>query len=147
MPEASLGIGGPAATVTADEPAAFVDVLAKEIDGTGARSVLLVPPGLTRLHSRGGEIVARFFTMPAGEIERVDVIPALGTDRSGLRNAASCSAMRSIRRVLSGLFAGEGGPRAAGGDAVRGAVAQSARVNIGNEAIDTPNAGLGPWRT
>ncbi len=77
----SLRIGGPDATVTPGELASFVDGLAGEITLTGARSVLLVPPDQTRLHSRAGEIVAQLFTALAGDVERVDVMPALGTHR------------------------------------------------------------------
>jgi len=69
------------ATVTPNELVSLVHGLAAEIARTDARSVLLVPPDQTRLHSRAGEIVARLFTTLDGEIERVDVMPALGTHR------------------------------------------------------------------
>ena len=46
---------------------------------SGARRVLLVPPDQTRLHSRAGEIVAQLVGLLDGELERVDVMPALGT--------------------------------------------------------------------
>jgi nickel-dependent lactate racemase len=55
--------------------------LAQQIVATGARRVLLVPPDHTRLHSRGGEIVAGLVGLLDGELERVDVMPALGTHR------------------------------------------------------------------
>ena len=41
--------------------------------------MLLVPPDQTRLHSRAGEIVAQLAGLLEGELERVDVMPALGT--------------------------------------------------------------------
>jgi nickel-dependent lactate racemase len=69
------------ATVTSDELVLLAHRLAGNVAQTGARSVLLVPPDQTRLHSRAGEIVARVFTLLDGEIERVDVMPALGTHR------------------------------------------------------------------
>jgi nickel-dependent lactate racemase len=65
--------------VSQDELAASVCDLAGEIVGTGARRVLLVPPDQTRLHSRAGEIVAKLAGLLDGDIERVDVMPALGT--------------------------------------------------------------------
>ena len=54
---ALFALGGSTAEVSRDELAAFVRELAGEIVGAGARSVLLVPPDQTRLHSRAGEIV------------------------------------------------------------------------------------------
>jgi nickel-dependent lactate racemase len=76
-----LAIGGSTADVSQDELAAFVRDLAGEIAGTGARRVLLVPPDQTRLHSRAGEIVAQLAGLLDGQVERVDVMPALGTHR------------------------------------------------------------------
>ena len=76
-----LGIGGPDAVVAADELDAFVRALAGAIVTTEARSVLLVPPDQTRLHSRAGEIVARMYTLLQDELGRIDVMPALGTHR------------------------------------------------------------------
>jgi nickel-dependent lactate racemase len=55
------------------------DDLAAQIAGTDARRVLLVPPDQTRLHSRAGDIVAQLVGLLDGELERVDVMPALGT--------------------------------------------------------------------
>jgi nickel-dependent lactate racemase len=80
-PDAPLGIGGPDAAVTSGELASFVRALADEVVRTEARRVLLVPPDQTRLHSRAGEIVAALATLLADEVERVDVMPALGTHR------------------------------------------------------------------
>jgi nickel-dependent lactate racemase len=74
-------IGGPTADVSQDELAAFVRDLAGEVVGTGARRVLLVPPDQTRLHSRAGEIVAQLAGLLENQVERVDVMPALGTHR------------------------------------------------------------------
>ena len=61
------------------ELAAIVRDLAAQVVGSGARCVLLVPPDQTRLHSRAGEIVAQLVGLLDGELERVDVMPALGT--------------------------------------------------------------------
>jgi nickel-dependent lactate racemase len=80
-PHGVLELGGPVASVTSDELASFALTLAGEVARTGARSVLLVPPDQTRLHSRAGEIVALLSTLLAAEVERVDVMPALGTHR------------------------------------------------------------------
>jgi nickel-dependent lactate racemase len=55
--------------------------IAGEIAATGARRVLLVPPDHTRLHSRAGEIVAGLYRLLTGELEVLDVMPALGTHR------------------------------------------------------------------
>ena len=63
------------------ELAAIVRDLAAQVVGSGARRVLLVPPDQTRLHSRAGEIVAQLVGLLDGELERVDVMPALGTHR------------------------------------------------------------------
>jgi nickel-dependent lactate racemase len=62
-----------------DELAARVRDIADDVVRTGARSVLLVPPDQTRLHSRAGEIVAQLAVLLDGVVERVDVMPALGT--------------------------------------------------------------------
>ncbi len=74
-----LAAGGLGAAVSRDELSAFVRDLAGEIARTDARRVLLVPPDQTRLHSRAGEIVAQLAVLLAGEVERLDVMPALGT--------------------------------------------------------------------
>jgi hypothetical protein len=76
-----LAIGGPTADVSPGELSAFVRKLASDIVGSGARRVLLVPPDQTRLHSRAGEIVAQLVVLLESEVERVDVMPALGTHR------------------------------------------------------------------
>jgi nickel-dependent lactate racemase len=77
-----LSVGGAAADLTTDELNLFVRDVAQAIAGTGSRRVLLVPPDQTRLHSRGGEIVARLVTLLDGDVERVDVMPALGTHQA-----------------------------------------------------------------
>jgi nickel-dependent lactate racemase len=76
-----LAIGGSTADISQSQLAAFVRDLAGEVLRTGARGVLLVPPDQTRLHSRAGEIVAQLAGLLEGEVERVDVMPALGTHR------------------------------------------------------------------
>jgi nickel-dependent lactate racemase len=67
------------AAISPDELSAFVDGVADEVARSGARSVLLVPPDQTRLHSRAGEIVAQLARVLDDAVERVDVMPALGT--------------------------------------------------------------------
>jgi nickel-dependent lactate racemase len=74
-----LAVGGSTADLSQAELAAFVRDLAGEVAATAARRVLLVPPDQTRLHSRAGEIVARLAGLLEGDVERVDVMPALGT--------------------------------------------------------------------
>jgi nickel-dependent lactate racemase len=76
-----LAVGGSSADISQDELAAFVRDLAGDIAGTGARRVLLVPPDQTRLHARAGEIVAQLAGLLEGQVEQVDVMPALGTHR------------------------------------------------------------------
>jgi nickel-dependent lactate racemase len=76
-----LAVGGSSADISQDELASFVRDLGGEIVGAGARRVLLVPPDQTRLHSRAGEIVAQLAGLLEGQLEQVDVMPALGTHR------------------------------------------------------------------
>jgi nickel-dependent lactate racemase len=86
-----LAVGGSTVDVSRDELGAFVRDLAGEVVGAGARRVLLVPPDQTRLHSRGGEIVVQLATLLADQVERVDVMPALGTHQP--LGAAECRLM------------------------------------------------------
>jgi nickel-dependent lactate racemase len=72
-------VTGSTAGLSHAEQASVVRDLATEVVGSGARRVLLVPPDQTRLHSRAGEIVAQLVGLLDGELERVDVMPALGT--------------------------------------------------------------------
>ncbi|HEY3961956.1 MAG TPA: hypothetical protein VGL84_05475, partial [Gaiellaceae bacterium] len=65
--------------ISRDQLALLVRDVADEAVRTGARSVLLVPPDQTRLHSRAGEIVAQLAVLLDSAVERVDVMPALGT--------------------------------------------------------------------
>ena len=74
-----LSVGGSTADLTPDELGAFVRDLADQVAATGARRVLLVPPDQTRFHSRAGEIVAELYGLLAGRVDRLDVMPALGT--------------------------------------------------------------------
>ena len=74
-----LTVTGSDAGLSHAELAAVVHDLAVEVVGTGARRVLLVPPDQTRLHSRAGEIVALLVGLLDVELERLDVMPALGT--------------------------------------------------------------------
>ena len=72
-------VTGSNAGVSQAELAAIVRDLAAQVVASGARRVLLVPPDQTRLHSRAGEIVAQLVGLLDGELDRVDVMPALGT--------------------------------------------------------------------
>jgi nickel-dependent lactate racemase len=74
-----LTISGSDAGLSHAELADAVRDLAAQVVDSGARRVLLVPPDQTRLHSRAGEIVAQLVGLLDGELERVDVMPALGT--------------------------------------------------------------------
>jgi nickel-dependent lactate racemase len=74
-----LSVGGSTADLSLDELAAFVRDLADQVAATGARRVLLVPPDQTRFHSRAGEIVTALHGLLGGRVDRVDVMPALGT--------------------------------------------------------------------
>ena len=76
-----LAVGGEAAELSPEDLAACVRSVAEHVVATGARSVLLVPPDHTRLHSRAGDIVAQLVTLLDPELETVDVMPALGTHR------------------------------------------------------------------
>ncbi len=68
-------------TTTESRLAAFSGELVQQIVRTDARRVLLVPPDQTRLHSRAGEVVAALAIALRGEVDLVDVMPALGTHR------------------------------------------------------------------
>ena len=73
-------IGGPERAISGDELRAIVEELATaEILATGAKRVLLVPPDLTRLHSRAGEITGLLFERLSAAGCEVAVLPALGT--------------------------------------------------------------------
>jgi nickel-dependent lactate racemase len=74
-----LSVGGSTADLTPDELGALVRELADQVAATGARRVLLVPPDQTRFHSRAGEIVAELYRLLARRVDRLDVMPALGT--------------------------------------------------------------------
>jgi nickel-dependent lactate racemase len=52
--------------------------LEKLLEGRKLRKVLLIPPDLTRLHSRSGDITARLYARLRGSC-RVDIMPALGS--------------------------------------------------------------------
>jgi nickel-dependent lactate racemase len=80
-PPPLLAVGGPVADLTVEELSEHVRTLAGHVVSTGARSVLLVPPDHTRLHSRAGEIVAQLVRILDAELAVVDVMPALGTHR------------------------------------------------------------------
>ncbi|MBA3841428.1 MAG: DUF2088 domain-containing protein [Actinobacteria bacterium] len=77
-----FAVGGSTAELSQVDIAAFSRDLASEIGRIGARRVLLVPPDQTRLHSRAGEIVALLFALLDGDVERLDVMPALGTHQA-----------------------------------------------------------------
>ena len=73
-------LGGPERAISGDELREIVEGLAtNQILGAGARRVLLVPPDLTRLHSRAGEITGLLFERLSTAGCEVAVLPALGT--------------------------------------------------------------------
>jgi len=75
-----LSVGGVDRTVSLDELRALVDgIAAAEIVASDARRVLLVPPDVTRLHSRAGEIAGFLFERLSAAGCEVAVLPALGT--------------------------------------------------------------------
>ncbi len=75
-----LVAGGSERAISSEELRGLVDELAaNEVLGTGARRILLVPPDLTRLHSRAGEITGLLFERLAASGCEVAVLPALGT--------------------------------------------------------------------
>jgi len=73
-------VGGVARTISMDELREIVDEIATtEIVATGAERVLLVPPDVTRLRSRAGEITGFLFEHLTAAGCEVAVLPALGT--------------------------------------------------------------------
>jgi nickel-dependent lactate racemase len=75
-----LGVGAADRTISTDELREIVDgIAATEIVAAGARRVLLVPPDVTRLHSRAGEITGLLFEGLSAAGCEVAVLPALGT--------------------------------------------------------------------
>ncbi len=54
------------------------EALEKVLAGRRLKRVLLVPPDLTRVHSRAGDITARLYARLRGSC-RVDILPALGS--------------------------------------------------------------------
>jgi carbohydrate kinase (thermoresistant glucokinase family) len=73
-------VGGPARAISRNELRDLVDEIATtEVLGAGVRRVLLVPPDLTRLHSRAGEITGLLFERLCTAGCEVGVLPALGT--------------------------------------------------------------------
>ncbi len=71
-------IGGPERAISGDELREIVEELATA-ELLAARRVLLVPPDLTRLHSRAGEITGLLFERLSDAGCEVAVLPALGT--------------------------------------------------------------------
>jgi nickel-dependent lactate racemase len=73
-------VGGAAQAISSDELREIVDEIATtEIVASGAERVLLVPPDVTRLHSRAGEITGSLFERLSAAGCEVAVLPALGT--------------------------------------------------------------------
>ena len=66
--------------ISSDELRLIVDeIAAGDVLAAGARRVLLVPPDLTRFHSRAGEITGLLFERLCASGCEVGVLPALGT--------------------------------------------------------------------
>jgi nickel-dependent lactate racemase len=80
--EPLVAVGGPAAVLGATELAVHARTLAGHVAAVGARRVLLVPPDHTRRASHAGELTAALVRLLDPELERVDVLPALGTHRA-----------------------------------------------------------------
>jgi nickel-dependent lactate racemase len=75
-----LSVGAADQAISMDELRELVDEIATtEIVATGAQRVLLVPPDVTRLHSRAGEITGSLFEALSAAGCEVAVLPALGT--------------------------------------------------------------------
>lgn len=84
MPRTSaplFAVGGPDAELYPGDLSSLVRSLADRVIDAGARRVLVVPPDHTRLQSRAGEITAALVAILDREVERADVMPALGTHR------------------------------------------------------------------
>ena len=98
-----------------DELEALVARIADdEVLARGARRVLLVPPDLTRLHSRAGEIAGILFeTLTAAGCE-VAILPALGTHAAMTAAEAACSSASGSRSTGSSCTAGATGSSASG---------------------------------
>ena len=80
MPEPLLSVGAADRAISMDELHEIADKIATtEIVASGAERVLLVPPDVTRLHSRAGEITGFLFEHLSAAGCEVSVLPALGT--------------------------------------------------------------------
>jgi nickel-dependent lactate racemase len=76
-----FAVGGPDAELYPGDLASLVRSLADRVIDAGARRVLVVPPDHTRLQSRAGEITAALMAILDREVDKADVMPALGTHR------------------------------------------------------------------
>ena len=75
-----LSVGCVARAISMDELHEIVgEIAATEIVASGAERVLLVPPDVTRLRSRAGEITGFLFEHLTAAGCEVAVLPALGT--------------------------------------------------------------------
>jgi nickel-dependent lactate racemase len=84
MPSAAaplFAVGGPDAELYPGDLTSLVRSLADRVIDAGARRVLVVPPDHTRLQSRAGEITAALVAILDREVDKADVMPALGTHR------------------------------------------------------------------
>src|SRR4051812_32091820 len=76
-----FAVGGPDAELYPGDLASLVRSLADRVIDAGARRVLVVPPDHTRLQSRAGAITAALMAILDREVDKADVMPALGTHR------------------------------------------------------------------
>jgi nickel-dependent lactate racemase len=76
-----FAVGGPDAELYPGDLTSLVRSLADRVIDAGARRVLVVPPDHTRLQSRAGEITAALIAILDREVDKADVMPALGTHR------------------------------------------------------------------
>ena len=55
------------------------DALARSLEGRRPKTVLILPPDFTRLHSQAGKITSIYYHLLTARGVRVDILPALGT--------------------------------------------------------------------
>ncbi|MEQ9455053.1 MAG: lactate racemase domain-containing protein [Phycisphaeraceae bacterium] len=74
-------MGGVAQSLDELAVASALDRIAEDVRGGGAKSVLLIPPDITRLDSMAGELAAGLYERLVRSGVRVRLMPALGTHR------------------------------------------------------------------
>ncbi|MEQ9459932.1 MAG: lactate racemase domain-containing protein [Phycisphaeraceae bacterium] len=74
-------MGGVAQSLDEPAVASALDRIAEDVRSGGAKSVLLIPPDITRLDSMAGELAAGLYERLVRSGVRVRLMPALGTHR------------------------------------------------------------------